>query len=210
MSSLQGARGISLSGKRSARSVPPASAEGVKQGYDGSSAIGLRLDVRQTRFKIGLLRGNEDRNVHLAALDLRTNDVNRLSSRVFSRARSAHGAATRLQALQGIGNVLKGRQDNASVLRFGLDKSLLGRSLLVGERASIEQRLKNIPGNRPEAGARIEQARDLFRRAPRVRRQRNLRKSVCDCYADLRACSVNVCLRRTHIRPLAHQVTRNA
>src|ERR1700730_11145693 len=96
------------------------SAERLKQRGRISVAIGARLDERDHRLLIGLLRADERQVTHGAELELVPHDVQAPLPGVFGAGGRAQSVGIRIERMQRIGHVLKGGQYRRSIQRSRL------------------------------------------------------------------------------------------
>src|SRR5208283_4479695 len=110
--------------------------------------------------------------------------------------------------MQRVGNVLIGGDDRALILSRGLLKRLLGSTLSVQQRATLEYGLGDVADQIPERTARAEHPAELVRVAAIRAGDRELREHCGHSDADLRIRGMELRLGRPNVGALFDDLGR--
>src|SRR5271169_1392913 len=121
-----------------AGAVPPAAAQRLEQGGGVGIPAGLRLYHAVQCLLIGGLGGQQRQIVDGSQLELAPGNLETGGGGLLRRGGGAQRICVRLQSAQAVGDVLKGGDDRAAVLRRGLVEGSFGGALFVQQGAGVE------------------------------------------------------------------------
>src|SRR3984957_13959734 len=185
MARLLAMRLLSMVIRRQISALPPPTAQRLKQRRRIGKAIRPGLYQVYAALLIRLLGAQQRQIAGVAGLPLSSRQIQRDSGGGRRGRCGLHRLSVLFERGQGIGDILKGGQNGASILfrRLGIE-SLRG-ALLMQQRAALKNGGGGGRAEAPEAGARREQLTHGGGRAAGFRRQHDIRQSIRDRNADL-------------------------
>ena len=110
--------------------------------------------------------------------------------------------------MEGIGDVLEGGDDRATILGLGLVDARIGGAFLGQQRATVEEGLRHAANQAPEHIALLEHLAELRGCSAPGCRQSELGQHVRNGHAYLRSGGVQLFFRSANIGALPHQIRR--
>ena len=182
--------------------IPPTAAERHEKRRGVGETRRLGLHAQQRGAEVDPLCGKHGDLRDLAILQLHAHDIKAALRGVFALASGFDRPGVHLQGTQRVGDVLKGVDDRAAILRVGLLQSRDCRTFLVQQRHAVEKRLRGVGGKRVEPCAGRKELRDMKGAGAEIGGERDIRQPAGARDADRGGGGMKIGLGGANVRTL--------